>query len=112
MDVKIFRNSYVIFVITFILLYVLFYLFGIGYKTEIIDDKPIIKFSWRYPLGLSLIVWIFWHFYLYPVNEYPNLKCMDGGGNLPTENKISPAKIFNKIMKTSPNQKINMKNWY
>ena len=111
MDMKIFKNSYVVFVLTFIMLYVLFYLFGIGYQTEIINGKPVIKFSWRYPLGLSLIVWVFRHFYLYPVDEFPKLKCMDGGIP-PSENKISPTKIFNKMMKSAPNQKINMKNWY
>lgn len=109
MDMKIFRNSYVVFILTFIILYALFYLFGIGYRTEIIDDRPVIKLSWRYPLGLALIVWVFWHFYLYPTPNSPKL--MDGGKIL-SENKMTPTKMLSKMMRTSPNQKINMKNWY
>lgn len=103
MDVKILKNSYVVFIITFIALYTLFYLFGIGYTAEMVEDKKVIKPSWKYPLGLSLIIWTAWHFFLYPPDgEFPPFKYMEGGGE--------PSEV--KMPRSSPTQKINMKNWY
>jgi hypothetical protein len=110
MDMKIFKNSYVVAIITFVLLYVIFYLFGIGYYTEIVDGKPVNKVSWKYPLGLALIIWVLWHFYIYPSETEPKFRQMDGGGanSLPYDNQLSPSRIF----RTQPAQKINMQNWY
>lgn len=69
MYTKIYQNSYIILIITFILLSVLFYLFEIGFTTEIKNGKVVKKFSWKYPLAISLIVWVVWHFFLYPPPE-------------------------------------------
>lgn len=103
MDAKILKNSYIIFIITFIALYALFYLFGIGYTAEIVDGKKVMKSSWKYPLGLSLIIWVMWHFCLYPPDgEVPEGISMHGGG-YSSENRYS---------KISPNPKIDMKNWH
>jgi hypothetical protein len=108
MDMKIFKNSYVIFIITFILLYALFYLFGIGSYTEIVNGKPITKTSWKYPLGLSLIIWVLWHFYVYP-DDTDKYRQMGGDANsLPYDVK-SPIRFPTVI---PPAQKINMQNWY
>ena len=107
MDSKIFRNSYVIFVLAFIILYIFFYLTGIGQSVEIVDGKPVKKTSWKYPLGLSLIIWVFWHYYLYPVNDDIDLFKMTGG------NTKAPVDQFDSRMFSGQTlaQQIDMNNW-
>lgn len=63
------RNSYVILIITFIAVSVICYIFGWGYSTEVNDGKVVKKWSWKYPLAIALIVWVIWHFYIYPPQE-------------------------------------------
>ena len=93
-----FKNSYVVAIIAFILLCVVFYLLGIGYTTIVeysgepgclekgncTQTKLIKKFSWKYPLAIALIIWIIWHFYLYPPAEISrpiiNFPSQKGGG--------------------------------
>lgn len=107
----IFKNSYVIFVISFIILSVIVYLFGIGQQVElgttIKDGKNKVtvdeKFNWKYPLGISLLIWAFWHFYLYPVDDNLDFfgepaKPQFGGNRLQQD--------YNNI------QKIDLHNWY
>jgi len=60
-----FRNSYVIFFVTLILSGIVVYMFSIGEQT---DENGNVKFNWRYPLAFSLMVWVFCHFYLFPVS--------------------------------------------
>src|SRR5690606_6586711 len=70
MYTSIYQNSYIVALIVFIILVVIFYLFEIGYVTEIDPDGKIVKkFSWRYPLAIALIVWLIWHFWLFPPKE-------------------------------------------
>jgi hypothetical protein len=97
----IFQNSYVILIITFIVLYIFFYLFDIGYHKEIRDkDHTVVKkFGWKYPLAISLLVWVIWHFYLYPPAE-----------EICTED-FEPIVYNKKIPAESSIQKINMINW-
>jgi len=110
MDIDIFKNSYVIFVISFIVLCVIVYLFGIGQQMtiETVDDngkqKAVLdeKFNWKYPLAISLLIWAFWHYYLYPVDddiELSNNPPRQVGGN-----KLQQR--YEHI------QKINLANWY
>ncbi|ANB50590.1 hypothetical protein [Powai lake megavirus] len=63
---SIYQNSYVMLIITFIVLCIIFYVFKIGYNTELKDGQVVKSFSWKYPLAIALIVWLVWHFYLYP----------------------------------------------
>ncbi|AVL94790.1 hypothetical protein ma404 [Moumouvirus australiensis] len=93
---SIYQNSYVILVITFIVLCIIFYIFKIGYNTELKDGKVIKTFSWKYPLAISLIVWLIWHFYLYPP------------GDISTDNIQTPT---NTMRPNVPTQKIIMENW-
>ncbi len=109
MDTKIFQNSYVIFAISFITLYIVFYLGGIGYTTETVNNRPVNTNTWRYPLGLSLIIWVFWHYYMYPVGDDPNIPFMDGG-SARSDHKISPNQ-FDHMNRRVFHQKINMNNW-
>lgn len=110
MYTSIYQNSYIVLVISFILLSVICYIFQFGYTTEIINGKVKKKFSWKYPLAISLIIWVFWHFYLYPSTE-----------NIPVRAPTTPID-YTKNMSTSPGifvpktnklmaQKINMMNW-
>ena len=66
MYTHIYQNSYIVTIILFVALCVIFYFLQIGTKKEIVNGKVTNKFSWKYPLAISLVVWLFWHFYMYP----------------------------------------------
>lgn len=101
---SIYQNSYVIFVATFIIISIFFYLFEIGYNIEINNNNVVKRFSWKYPLAIALIVWLFWHFYLYPPPE--NIRSND----LITSVTSSDQPIA--IRKTNlATQKITLANW-
>ena len=111
MYTRIYQNSYVVLIITFIMLCVIFYLFQIGYATKILPNGKIVKkFSWKYPLAISLIVWVFWHFYLYPPADIKTTSIptnyVEHSVNTISTNNI-PIKTNNKIT----TQRINMTNW-
>ncbi len=116
------KNSYIVMILAFVVLCIIFYLFEIGYSTTIeyvgnedclekgtcAQTKVVKKFSWKYPLAIALVVWMVWHFYLYPPKdltqptyeqpiETPNSDVMIGGQS----RRSSEANI----------QKINMNNW-
>jgi hypothetical protein len=119
MDNKIFHNSYVVMIITFIVLCVGFYLFGIGTDTVIENGVPKKKFSWKYPLAISLVVWVIWHFYVYPPPEeivtdqtaMVAKPMIDYNGS--KENFIIPERMLPKRGELGVGeQKINMINWY
>jgi predicted RND superfamily exporter protein len=148
MDSKIFENSYVVALITFILLIAIFYVFKIGYKLEYQYDpnqddlsrdnqknnklKPIYKFSIRYPLAIALMVWIYWHFFLFPTEDTNIINQIKQKTNInqnsekmpeSTNRTVPDAKIYNKefirnsnhtaghIVGGSTEQKINMEKW-
>lgn len=60
------KNPYVVFVITFIVLYLVFYFLGIGTYVQVEDGKKVVKTGWKYPLALALMAWAVFNFYLYP----------------------------------------------
>lgn len=66
MGVEIFKNSYIMAIFSFVILYIIFYLSGIGYTITYKDDREIKVMSYKYPLILSLIIWMTWHFILFP----------------------------------------------
>ena len=77
----IFKNSYVILLITIIVLSAIFYVFEIGWTTNMTEDGTVEKsFSWKYPVAIGLIIWVVWHFYLFPENS--NCKTKQKGGLL------------------------------
>ncbi|XWV26308.1 hypothetical protein QJ857_gp0766 [Tupanvirus soda lake] len=113
MYTRIYQNSYIVLIITFILLCVIFYLFEIGYNTEISPEGKVIKtFSWKYPLAISLIVWVFWHFYLFPPLEDNNTAKIAA-----IQQEYSVSKNTSPIDNSTPKttklmaQRINMVNW-
>lgn len=112
MDNRIFKNSYVIFVITFIMLCVIFYAFEIGYVTVTEKNKPEKRFSWKYPLAFSLITWIVWHFYVYPPpEEMVDYKIPEVAKQvLPKKSLIIPEKMLPKQNQMNI-PRINMNNW-
>ena len=73
MYTRMFQNSYVVALITFILLVVIFYIFKIGYTTTIeysgdqncLENgtcnytRAVKKFSWKYPLAITLLYHIY-----------------------------------------------------
>jgi hypothetical protein len=89
------------------MLSIICYVFEIGYSTKIYDGKVIRKFSWKYPLAISLVVWLFWHFYLYPPTE--ELIIPPSQIEYSKDMEIGETSIpkTNKLMA----QKINMVNW-
>lgn len=67
---RIFKNSYIILAISFIVLSILCYMLRIGYTTSVDSSGKVTKkFSWKYPLAISLVIWIIWHFWLYPPKD-------------------------------------------
>lgn len=107
MYTHIYQNSYVILIITFIALCVIFYIFEIGYSTSVLPSGKVVKkFSWKYPLAISLIVWVIWYFYLFPPSTIKNP---------PSSVEYSPNSASNKNVSLGKNkildQRINMINW-
>lgn len=93
---NLFKNSYVMFVLSFIILYGLFYLLDIGTRVKIVDNKVSKKAGWQYPLAIALIIWVIWHFLLYPPK------------NIKTPESKQSAQ-FSSPPSNIP--EINMKNW-
>lgn len=83
------------FIISFVVIYILFYLLRIGTTNEVKDGKISKKAGWKYPLALSLIIWLIWHFYLYPPINNQDLV------------KIKPE----PNIRHSEFQRINLMNW-
>lgn len=99
----IYQNSYVVAIIVFILLCVVFYLFEIGYSTRLTENGEIEKtFSWSYPLAITLIVWVIWHFVLFPTKEIKS-KSIYSDNNLHKTPNSSKDKIAEQC--------IDMTNW-
>jgi len=57
-------------------------LLGIGSTVQIVNGKPVKKSNWKYPLALALIIWVLWHFYLYPPADMIS-NPMRGGNEAP-----------------------------
>lgn len=93
-----FKNSYVVAIIIFIILAIIFYIFKIGYHIVVDDDGNIErKYSWKYPLAIALLSWVVLHFLIIP----------------PDSIKKKRLANFNTQMETSTlhSQKIEMDNW-
>lgn len=106
MDPRIFKNSYIVAFLTFIILCIIFYIFGIGYQTKVEDGKVVKKFSWRYPLALALVVWVIWYFWIYPpaknkqIETHRTVVNITGGGDKSVK--------YNNL---SSEKRINMNDW-
>lgn len=101
MYTSIYQNSFIVATIVFVVLCVLFYLFEIGYTVEMQPDGKIVKsFSWKYPLAIALIVWVFWYFYLYPPAD-----------STESHNQINTVSSNVSSNNKNINQHINMNNW-
>ncbi len=97
---RIFENSYIVSIIVFIVLYILFYFSGIGFTKTMVNGKPVEKYGWKYPLAGALIVWVVWHYYLYPVpDDTPNV----------TNTDTQPVSI-QRMQQSVP--RINMVTWH
>jgi hypothetical protein len=105
-DAKIFQNSYIMAITTFVVAYVALYLLGIGYETKTVDGTEVKSMSYKYPLVIALVVWLVWYFYLYPPSS----------SNLNTNNHNSNLSIVSE--KSLPhyvpidNQKMMTEYWY
>lgn len=102
MYTSIYQNSYIIAIISFIVLCLIFYFFEIGYVTTMVDGKIVKKFSWKYPLAISLIIWLVWYFCLFPPKNDIN-NSTDYGITTSPRNYVPANKLLD--------QKINMNNW-
>lgn len=107
MYTHIYQNSYVIMILSFVLLSLIFYVFKIGYNTIILPNGKVIKkFSWKYPLAISLIIWVFWYFYLYPPTNVKTYTSKSPEYSSGTPRNYLSTKT-NKLL----DQRINMVNW-
>jgi N-acetyl-beta-hexosaminidase len=111
MDNKIFKNSYVMAILAFLLLSLVFYLAGIGYTTSV-NKNGIVekKFSYKYPLALALLIWLLWHFCLFPPPESAVKK-----SNTQNMTYVTPQPKFSMTGGYGNtdiySHKINMANW-
>lgn len=117
MHTCIFQNSYIVAVLVFILLYVLFYFFGINPIIQEKNGKIVKKTNWKIPLAISLIVWLIWYFYLFPPSAQ-GISTTTNSNNVNVScrhlsNKPLSSQIGGFIPKTKglDAQKINMVNW-
>jgi hypothetical protein len=69
MDWNIFKNSYIAAITMFFVSYFFLYIFKIGYEKTEKNGKIVKKLSWKLPLIFALITWLFWYFYLFPVDS-------------------------------------------
>jgi len=76
-DYRIFENSYLVAIITFLILTIFFYIFGIGFNKKK-------EFTYRYQIVISLLVWLVWKFYLYPSSDVLPINEQTGGNKVPT----------------------------
>lgn len=122
MYTQIFQNSYIVAIIVFVVLIVFFYIFQIGYTSTVeytgdpgcvekgncTSTKVVKKFSWKYPLVIAIMVWLIWHFCLFPPQEIREM-------NIKTSSPSrvnAPTQKAGYIPSSEANmQKINMINW-
>lgn len=98
------KNSYVVFILSFMILSVIVYMFGIGQKVELDEDgNEVSRFNWKYPLAFSMVIWAFWHFYLYPIPG--EFEMMEDHG---VENRMMGGMMEQKLKGI---QRINLANW-
>lgn len=98
------------FFVSFIALSGIFYLFNIGFVNA--GDKKV--FSFKYPFAISLIIWVGWHFYLFPPDEEViNIKQTGGRHELNLMTKVNNMFVpKNDIIKNDIfSQTINMDQW-
>ncbi len=101
MYTHVYQNSYIVAIITFIVLSVIFYFLQIGSKVVMVNGKVVRKFNWKYPLAITLVVWIIWHFYLYPhATSNEKVSC-------PAKKDVKSKYFTEKMV----DQKIIMNNW-
>jgi len=81
MNLDIFKNSFFVAFLTFIVSYVLFYLIGVGYEITVVDGKQTRQMSIKYPLAFTLIIWLLWQFYLFPNELFPLEEQKQMGGS-------------------------------
>lgn len=79
MYTSIYQNSYVVFIISLIVLLIIFYVFKIGYSTVVVNGKVEKRFNWKYPLAISLVIWVIWYFLLYPPRKDGGRRGCDHG---------------------------------
>ena len=84
-DYRIFENSYFVALITFIALTVFFYIFDIGFTTQVINGKKEKVYTYRYQIAIALVVWLIWQFWLYPSTVEPVAAKQIGGHDLNLE---------------------------
>lgn len=88
---KLYKNSYLVAILTFIILLIIFYAFSIGTTFYVENEKIKRRYNWQYPLAIALIVWVVWHFLLFPQKD----------NSEPKQNFVNDAY----------SQKINMETW-
>lgn len=108
MPTSIYQNSYIVFAITFVILCAICYIFEIGFNTSTQNGKVIKSFSWKYPLAISLIVWLFWHFYLFPSKSTQTSK--SNFSTTTNSNYMSPS-LKNSEGNNLAAQKFTVTNW-
>lgn len=103
---RLLENSYIMFALSFLVFFGIFYLFNIGTTQKVVNGKMVNRPGWKYPLALALIIWLIWHFRLYPPKEVI--------GAAPKSKKLPTIQTTQPTQPTQPfcgMQHIQMRNW-
>lgn len=64
------QNSFVVAILAMLLLSLFFYFFNIGSDFSVNKEGQLTRnFNWKWPLAISLLVWVLWYFVLFPPNR-------------------------------------------
>lgn len=125
----IYENSFVILVISFIILCILFYVFDVRTKYKINEKGEITRtLNWKDPLVLSLAIFVLWYFVIYPPAKQPkpsllspvaqiNMAGSSGIVGSSGINRIAGSAGISRIAETSGEsiksvvENIHMNNW-
>jgi hypothetical protein len=92
-------------IISFAILSSIFYVTGIGSTIVIKDGKVERYFNWKYPMAISLVIWVVWHYWIFPPgDEYLELGSESESIKQPQNNMFPQAGGFE--------QRIDMVNWH
>lgn len=109
-EMDLLKNSYVILTISFVTLCIVFYLGEWGYSVTVVDGRPIKRFSWKYPLAISLIIWVVWHFYVHPPADEIAFTMVENPAS-PSLAHSAPKPNMAPLYSPGSVQNINMVNW-
>lgn len=63
---SLYQNSFVAAIVAFLALLVIFFVFDIAPTVKIVNGQVKHTVNWKYPLAISILVFLLWYFLLFP----------------------------------------------